>query len=216
MDLPGTYSLYPKSLDERVITDLLYDQGAASYPDFVVVTVDASNLRRSLLLFSQLADLGLPAILALNLTDVAERHGVRIDLVALEVELGVPVVPLNARTGSGVAALKIVMAERLAAPPRQFWEPTETLLPLVRQIRYYFNLHNDYLALHYAQQFRHIGFLSADDRQYFAGADSPARIRTHRRASPGNHCPLRPHQRGAAGGRDRGADRATRTRQQPH
>ncbi len=166
VDLPGTYSLYPKSLDERVITDLLYDQGAASYPDFVVVTVDASNLRRSLLLFSQLADLGLPAILALNLTDVAERHGVRIDLVALEVELGVPVVPLNARTGSGVAALKIVMAERLAAPPRQFWEPSETLLPLVRQIRYYFNLHNDYLALHYAQQFRHIGFLSADDRQY--------------------------------------------------
>ena len=166
VDLPGTYSLYPKSLDEQVITDLLYDRAAPGYPDFVVVTVDASNLRRSLLLFSQLADLGLPAILALNMTDVAARHGVQIDLTALERELGVPVVPLNARSGSGVAALKIVMAERLAAPPVRFWEPEEALLPLVRQIRYYFNLHNDYLALHYAQQYRRISFLSADDKAH--------------------------------------------------
>src|ERR687889_449819 len=50
IDLPGTYSLYPKSLDEKVIIDLLYDRAADNYPDFVVVTVDANNLRRSLLL----------------------------------------------------------------------------------------------------------------------------------------------------------------------
>ena len=167
IDLPGTYSLYPKSLDEQVITDLLYDQDSAEYPDFVVVTVDASNLRRSLLLFSQLADLQLPAVLALNMTDVAERHGVKIDVPALQRELGVPVIPMNARNGVGVAALKIVMAQRLDAPAgARFWAPDEALLPLVRQIRYYFNLHNDYLALHYAHQFRHISFLSADDKVY--------------------------------------------------
>jgi ferrous iron transport protein B len=166
VDLPGTYSLYPKSLDEQVITDLLYDREAPGYPDFVVVTVDASNLRRSLLLFSQLADLGLPAILALNMTDVAERHGVKIDVPALEQELGVPIIPMNARNGSGVAALKIVMAQRLDTPPVRFWTPNEQLLPLVRQIRYYFNLHNDYLALHYIQQFRHIGFLNEDDKEH--------------------------------------------------
>jgi ferrous iron transport protein B len=165
IDLPGTYSLYPKSLDEQVIADLLYNPDAADYPDFVVVTVDASNLRRSLLLFSQLADLGLPAILALNMTDVAAERGIQIDLPALERELGVPVVPMNARKGVGVAALRIVMAERLAAPPAlRFWEPEGDLLPLVRQIRYYFNLHNDYLALHYAHQFRGLRFLSDDDR----------------------------------------------------
>jgi len=164
IDLPGTYSLYPKSLDEKVITDLLYDRAAPNYPDFVVVTVDASNLRRSLLLFTQLGDLGLPAVLALNMMDVAERHGVRIDVPALERELGVPVIPMNARKGIGIAALKIVMAQRLAAPPVRFWEPSDELLPLVRQIRYYFGLHNDYLALHYAQQYRQIGFLSTDDR----------------------------------------------------
>jgi ferrous iron transport protein B len=167
IDLPGTYSLYPKSLDERVITDLLYNPDSADYPDFVVVTVDASNLRRSLLLFSQLADLGLPAILALNMTDVAAERGIQIDLPALERELGVPVVPMNARKGVGVAALRIVMADRLAAPPAlRFWEPEGDLLPLVRQIRYYFNLHNDYLALHYAHQFRGLSLLSDDDRAY--------------------------------------------------
>ncbi|WP_335340912.1 ferrous iron transport protein B [Hymenobacter sedentarius] len=166
IDLPGTYSLYPKSLDEKVITDLLYDRTAANYPDFVVVTVDANNLRRSLLLFTQLGDLGLPAVLALNMMDVAERHGVKIDLPALERELGVPIIPMNARKGIGVAALKIVMAQRLDAPPVRCWEPDEKLLPLVRQIRYYFDLHNDYLALHYAQQYRHISFLSPDDKTY--------------------------------------------------
>ena len=167
IDLPGTYSLYPKSLDERVITDLLYNPDSPDYPDFVVVTVDASNLRRSLLLFSQLADLGLPAILALNMTDVAAERGIHLDLPALERELGVPVVPMNARKGVGVAALRIVMAERLAAPPAlHFWQPEGNLLPLIRQIRYYFNLHNDYLALHYAHQFQKISFLSDDDRAH--------------------------------------------------
>ena len=180
IDLPGTYSLYPKSLDEKVITDLLYDIAADNYPDFVVVTVDASNLRRSLLLFTQLGDLGLPAVLALNMMDVAERHGVNIDLPALERELGVPIIPMNARKGIGVAALKIVMAQRLDAPPVRFWEPDDKLLPLVRQIRYYFDLHNDYLALHYAQQYRQIGFLTAEEKAHIqelvqkAGFDATA------------------------------------------
>ena len=180
IDLPGTYSLYPKSLDEKVITDLLYDRSAGNYPDFVVVTVDANNLRRSLLLFTQLGDLGLPAVLALNMMDVAERHGVRIDLPALERELGVPIIPMNARKGIGVAALKIVMAQRLDTLPARFWEPDEKLLPLLRQIRYYFDLHNDYLALHYAQQYRQISFLSGDDKAHLqeltqqAGFDATA------------------------------------------
>ncbi|MGY2133809.1 ferrous iron transport protein B [Hymenobacter sp. HD11105] len=166
IDLPGTYSLYPKSLDEKVITDLLYDRESAQYPDFVVVTVDASNLRRNLLLFTQLADLGLPAVLALNMMDVAEQHGVHIDIAELQQELGVPIIPMNARKGIGVAALKIVMAQQLEAPTVSFYEPDEALLPMIRQIRYYFNLHNDYLALHYAHQFRHISFLTPDQRQY--------------------------------------------------
>ncbi|TFZ68574.1 ferrous iron transport protein B [Hymenobacter sp. UV11] len=168
VDLPGTYSLYPKSLDERVIADLLYNPLSPDYPDFVVVTVDASNLRRSLLLFSQLADLGLPAILALNMTDVAAERGIVLDVVTLERELGVPVVPMNARKGVGLAALRIVMADRLAAAPPagRFWQPDAALRPMLADIRTHFSLPNDYLALHYAHQFRQLHFLGEADRAY--------------------------------------------------
>ncbi|MCC3155730.1 ferrous iron transport protein B [Hymenobacter sp. 15J16-1T3B] len=168
IDLPGTYSLYPKSLDEKVITDLLYDQAASEYPDFVVVTADASNLKRNLLLFTQLADLQLPMVLALNMMDTAEQHGIQIDVEELQRQLGVPIIPMNARKGVGVTALKIVMAQELGPPTQTFYEPTEELLPMIRQIRYYFNLHNDYLALHYAHQGDRLRFLSADDRAYLA------------------------------------------------
>jgi ferrous iron transport protein B len=170
VDLPGTYSLYPKSLDERVIADLLYNPLSPDYPDFVVVTVDASNLRRSLLLFSQLADLDLPAILALNMTDVAAERGIQLDVPALERELGVPVVPMNARKGVGLAALRIIMADRLATrpPAGRFWQPSAELQPLLADIRQHFDLPNDYLALHYAHQFGQLHFLGEDDRTYLA------------------------------------------------
>lgn len=168
IDLPGTYSLYPKSLDEKVITDLLYDKGAEGYPDFVVVTADASNLKRNLLLFTQLADLQLPMVLALNMMDTAEQHGIQIDVAELQRQLGVPIIPMNARKGVGVTALKIVMAQELGATAETFYEPSDELLPMIRQIRYYFNLHNDYLALHYAHQGDRLKFLSADDRAYLA------------------------------------------------
>jgi len=170
VDLPGTYSLYPKSLDERVIADLLYNPLSPDYPDFVVVTVDASNLRRSLLLFSQLADLDLPAILALNMTDMAAERGILLDVPALERELGVPVVPMNARKGVGLAALRIIMADRLATrpPAGRFWQPSAELQPLLAAIRQHFSLPNDYLALHYAHQFGQLHFLGEDDRAYLA------------------------------------------------
>src|SRR3954464_15871761 len=66
IDLPGTYSLYPKSLDEKVIIDLLHNRKSEFSPDLIIVTVDAANLKRNLLLFTQLADLHLPMVLALN------------------------------------------------------------------------------------------------------------------------------------------------------
>lgn len=167
LDLPGTYSLYPKSLDEQVILDLLYNRWGDEYPDFAIVTADASNLRRNLLLFTQLADLGLPAVLVLTMTDVAQARGIRVDTDALSAALGVPVVPLNARRSIGLTALKIVVAQN-PAPSSQtpFYPISEADLVHVRQIRYYFDLKNDYLALLYAHQYRQLHFLSADDRAY--------------------------------------------------
>src|SRR5690606_10855178 len=154
IDLPGTYSLYPKSLDERVIIDLLYDPASKHYPDLVIVTADASNLKRNLLLFTQLADLRIPAVLGLNMMDVAETEGVKIDVEALQRELGVPVIPLNARKGIGIAALKIVMSQQLTPAKATFFEIPEELKEVVSQIKTRFDLRNDYLALHYAHQYK--------------------------------------------------------------
>ncbi|GAA4307557.1 ferrous iron transport protein B [Nibribacter koreensis] len=168
IDLPGTYSLYPKSLDEKVIIDLLHNKKSDFYPDALIITADASNLKRNLLLFTQLADLKIPAVLALNMMDLAEKHGISIDIEELQRELGVPVVPMNARNGSGIAALKILLSQPLQVSTSSFFEIPEDLLVMVRQIRYYFELSNDYLALHYAHQYQKLSFLSEDDKEYIA------------------------------------------------
>src|SRR5215471_18224273 len=80
IDLPGTYSLAPRSPDEMVAVDVLLGQQAGeSRPDAVVAIVDASNLERNLYLTSQALELGVPVVIALNMMDVAETHGLRID-----------------------------------------------------------------------------------------------------------------------------------------
>ncbi|QHL88371.1 ferrous iron transport protein B [Nibribacter ruber] len=168
IDLPGTYSLYPKSLDEKVIIDLLHNKKSDFYPDALIITADASNLKRNLLLFTQLADLKIPAVLALNMMDLAGKHGISIDLEELQRELGVPIIPVNGRNGSGVAALKILLSQPLQVSTATFFEIPDDLLVMVRQIRYYFELSNDYLALHYAHQYQKLSFLSEDDKEYIA------------------------------------------------
>ena len=163
IDLPGTYSLYPKSLDERVIIDLLYDPQSSHYPDLVIVTADASNLKRNLLLFSQLVDLQIPSVLALNMVDVAEQEGVKIDIPALHKELGVPVIPMNARRGVGIAALKIIMAQQLEPTKVTFYEVPSELKPMLQHIKARFGLNNDYLALQYAHHYKSLKFLKEED-----------------------------------------------------
>src|SRR5688500_8047202 len=91
IDLPGTYSLAPRSPDEMVAVDLLL--GRQEYeepPDVVLSIVDASNLERNLFLVSQVLSLGLPTVVALNMTDLARDRGVEIDIATLEQRLGVP------------------------------------------------------------------------------------------------------------------------------
>ena len=109
IDLPGTYSLYPKSPDERVVAETLLG-GSDKRPDAVAVVVDASNLRRGLLLFSQVHDLGLSCILVLTMCDRAEREGLVPDIEALEKKLSVPVVAVNGRTGAGLHRLKKLLS----------------------------------------------------------------------------------------------------------
>jgi ferrous iron transport protein B len=107
IDLPGTYSLSPKSLDEQISRDILFHRlPEVPAPALVVVVVDASNLERNLYYATQVIELGYPTVVALNMIDVAEQNGQTIDGDALGRELGVPVIPLVASTGRGLNELR--------------------------------------------------------------------------------------------------------------
>ncbi|HJM16408.1 MAG TPA: FeoB small GTPase domain-containing protein, partial [Flavobacteriales bacterium] len=106
IDLPGTYSLYPKSLDEKVTQQILCNVDNKDYPDITVVVADSSNLRKSLLLLSQIIDLNMKVVLALNMLDVSRDLGIVIDVEVLSEELGIPVVSINARKQKGIEKLK--------------------------------------------------------------------------------------------------------------
>ena len=101
IDLPGTYSLTAYSVEELVARDYLVNEK----PDVVVDIVDASNLERNLYLTCQFLELGVPLVIALNMVDVAEKRGISINTEKLSTLLGVPVIPIVARTGQGVEAL---------------------------------------------------------------------------------------------------------------
>ena len=110
LDLPGAYSLHPRSPDERVTCDVLYGRAVGEKrPDLVVCVVDATNLRRSLRIVLAVKRLGLPCVVALNMVDLAKRRGVAIDPQALSAELGVPVVATVATRGDGADALRALL-----------------------------------------------------------------------------------------------------------
>ena len=103
IDTPGTYSFNPKSLDEKEAIRVFFEDPS---PDTILYIADASNLKRNLFYFSQLAQHGTPMILALNMIDIADFKGFEIDVERLEKELGIRVFKINARTGEGVSNLK--------------------------------------------------------------------------------------------------------------
>ncbi|GDY13777.1 ferrous iron transport protein B [Planctomycetota bacterium] len=120
IDLPGTYSLEPVSPDERVAAEVLRGQRTDTpAPDVIIAVIDASNLARNLLLFTQLADLHRPLIVALTMPDVATSLGRPVDPAALARDLGVPVVPVVSYRGQGVSEL--LSAIDRAGIPAQPW-----------------------------------------------------------------------------------------------
>jgi ferrous iron transport protein B len=129
VDLPGAYSLQPATLDEAIARDVVLGRHATEpAPDLLVCVVDATNLRLNLRLVLELKSLGRPMIVALNMSDVAEQRGYRLDRAALERALGVPVVPTVAVRAGGERALveaidtygftdRVLARQRVEAPP---------------------------------------------------------------------------------------------------
>ncbi len=118
LDLPGTYSLSPNSLDEQIARDVLLNRlPELPAPDLIVVVVDASNLQRNLYYATQVVELGHPTLIALNMVDVAENNGHRIDEAKLAGALGVPVFPIVASTGAGVPELRAKIIATVQSTP---------------------------------------------------------------------------------------------------
>ena len=113
IDFPGCYSLYPNTIDERVVVNALLDEEQYQKIDLIVVVADASNLEKHLLLVSQLKDIDKPIILVLNMSDLALSKGIEIDHEQLASGIHAPVISLSARTGSGIEALKTQISSTL-------------------------------------------------------------------------------------------------------
>jgi len=164
LDLPGTYSIYPNSLDEQVVLEVLANPNHPEYPDVAVVVADASNLKRNMLLFEQVSDLGIPTILALNMLDVAQEMGISVNSGKLSKILGVPVVELNARMGIGIDGLKYTIMNQLEAKRTHINPPIldEKSEAVASEVRKKYNISNKYLALQYAAQYPKMMFLGDD------------------------------------------------------
>ncbi|MEM1260708.1 MAG: ferrous iron transport protein B, partial [Bacteroidota bacterium] len=109
IDLPGTYSLNTSSLDESVVVEVLLNKTAKDYPDVAVVVTDVENLKRNLLLFTQIKDLRIPSILVINMSDQMSKKGISIDLKALERQLDTKIALISARKSQGMDQIKALL-----------------------------------------------------------------------------------------------------------
>lgn len=142
LDLPGTYSLAVRSPDEQIARDVLLGRAHdTAKPDVVICVVDANNLERNLYLVSQIQDLGVPMIIALNMMDEIERQGKEIDVAVLSLEFGVPVVPMVANQNKGIEEIKQVIACGVQACYTRKWRMSadleEQLAQIVRLLKHH-------------------------------------------------------------------------------
>ena len=122
IDLPGTYSLSVRSPDEQIARDVLLGRGPDTpKPDIVICVIDAGNLERNLYLVTQIQDLHLPIIIALNMMDEVERQGREIDVIKLSKHLGVPIVATVANQNKGIEELKALIADEVKAHYQRSW-----------------------------------------------------------------------------------------------
>ncbi len=166
VDLPGTYSLYPKSKDESIVFQVLADRSNPSYPDVIVLVADATNLRRNLLLYSQVADLGLPILLVLNMTDMAKKEGININVNKLAQRLGVQVVAISARESEGIDRLKAALSNvTLISTQVKSIDVTIFAADAIAAVKEKINTDNNYYALQILHQHEHLAFFSDQQQE---------------------------------------------------
>jgi len=149
IDLPGIYSLYSKSIDEKVAQDVICNSFDNDYADVVVVIADASNLRRSIFLLTQIIDLKIPVVLALNMIDVASKKGVIINIDQLSSDLGIKVVAINARKSRGLSKLThAIISEKIdeSKKSKEILNVKDVFGKIIDQVNDIRGVINDYAA----------------------------------------------------------------------
>ncbi len=176
IDLPGTYSLYPTSLDERIALNALIDTSNNDFPDAVVYILDVMQLERHLLLLTQIIDLQIPIVVALNMNDVAAQQHIYCDEKKLSEALGVPCVKINGRNGDGVENIKqaltaLLQADRTTSThPKDFFEMNEVAKNIIQQCAPHLKSRNTYHTLLMIHHARRSNFLPQSTKQHIENA----------------------------------------------
>ncbi|HNG88669.1 MAG TPA: ferrous iron transport protein B [Saprospiraceae bacterium] len=177
VDLPGTYSLYPTSSDEKIVAPVLTDPHSPFFPDAVLYVADATHIEKHLLLLTQLMDLNLPVVLALNMMDTAAEHGIKVNEARLSERLGIPVVPISGRTGDNIQKLigeveKLMRHSTTAAPADAavpaFYTLTDSERQVAEAVRLNLGTENPYRALLLAHHHAWLAFLPRQERDTLA------------------------------------------------
>ena len=167
IDLPGTYSLYPKSADEQVTYEVLLNQKSTERPDLIIVIADASNLKRNLLFCSQIIDLKIPVVIALTMMDIARQKGITIDTEKLAGMMGVPVVTVNPRRNRGIGLLKKAIGDKhqtKTATIPDFIDLPGITGEWLDEIKLLCGLDSNYAALHVACNYNELKYINAAQR----------------------------------------------------
>lgn len=153
IDLPGTYSFYPKREDEWVAYKVLMGVDLEMPTDVILLVADASNLKRNLLFCSQIIDLKKPVVLALTMNDLAAKKGIKIDIAGLQADLGIPVVAVDARKNKGLNELKTALVGIIKTPRSKnqasFIDNKNLAPEAINAFKTLFPTTSDYAALHY-------------------------------------------------------------------
>lgn len=175
IDLPGTYSLYPNSQDERVVLNILTNPNDTNFPDAVIYIADLTCLERHLLLLTQMRDLGLPLVLGIGMIDLAKSKGIVFQKDILSKSLQIPIVCLNGRTGEGIELLKKeigIIAENLQRRhthhlSKPFYQPTPIEAKTVERLRMELpTISSNYQAILWAHHAEHLPFLTNNEKKF--------------------------------------------------
>jgi len=167
IDLPGAYSLYPNSQEERIVLNVLSNPEDANHPNAVIYVADATHLEKHLLLLTQIKDLGLPLVLALNMSDLLPKEGIEIDVEVLSKRLGIPVVPISGRYGQNMEALKEKVFDlkfNASNGVELFYQPSALEKKVVRRLQEELGFNNTYRTLLVAHHFRRLPFLTLENK----------------------------------------------------